>query len=108
MRPENKLDRISERIYLWSFVLVAIVILGATTGNMIASYMLGANIVLVSDNVFKFIKDTIYIFVIPLSIKIVGDRLPYVADIVRAWRSAPTVTNTELPPMQDVESGLGR
>ena len=45
MRPENKLDRISERIYLWSFVLVAIVILGATTGNMIASYLLGANTV---------------------------------------------------------------
>jgi len=108
MRPENKLDRISERIYLWSFVLVAIVILGATTGNMIASYLLGANIVLVSDNVFKFIKDTIYIFVIPLSIKIVGDRLPAVAEIVRAWRSVPAATNMELPPMQDVESGLGR
>ena len=108
MRPENKLDRISERIYLWSFVLVAIVILGATTGNMIASYLLGANIVLVSDNVFKFIKDTIYIFVIPLSIKIVGDRLPAVAEIVRAWRSAPTVVNAELHPMPEVESGLGR
>lgn len=108
MKPENKLDRISERIYLWSFVLVAIVILGATTGNMIASYMLGANIVLVSDNVFKFIKDTIYIFVIPLSIKIVGDRLPAVAEIIRAWRSVPIATNTELPPVQDIESGLGR
>lgn len=108
MRPENKLDRISERIYLWSFVLVAIVILGATTGNMIASYLLGANIVLVSDNVFKFIEHALYVFVIPISIKIVGDRLPYVADIVRAWRSAPTVVNTELHPMPEVESGLGR
>ena len=75
---------------------------------MIASYLLGANIVLVSDNVFKFIKDTIYIFVIPLSIKIVGDRLPYVADIVRAWRSIPMATNTELPLVPEVESGLGR
>lgn len=108
MTTENKLDRISERIYLWSFVLVAIVILGATTGNMIASYILGANIVLVSDNVFKFIKDTIYIFVIPLSIKIVGDRLPYVAEIVRAWRSVPIAQNTDSPPMPETESGLGR
>ena len=106
MRPNDKLDRISERIYLWSFVLVAIVILGATTGNMIASYLLGANIVLVSDNVFKFIERALYVFVIPISIKIVGDRLPVIAEIVRAWRASPVATNAINPP--DTESGLGR
>ena len=96
MKQENKLDRISEKIYLWSFVLTAIVVLGATTGNMLASYTLGSNIILVSDNVFKFIERALYVFVIPISIKIVGDRLPYVADIIRAWRSSPTQTS-ELP-----------
>ena len=106
MRPTDKLDRISERIYLWSFVLVAIVILGATTGNMIASYLLGANIVLVSDNVFKFIERALYVFVIPISIKIVGDKLPAIAEIIRAWRALPVEHNTVIPP--DVESGLGR
>ena len=106
MRPENKLDRISERIYLWSFILEALVILLATTGNMFASYMLGANIVLVSDNVFRHTEKALAVFVIPISIKLIGDKLPAVADIVRSWRSVPTVTNTELP--QEVESGLGR
>jgi len=107
MRPENKLDRISEKIYLWSFVLTTIVILGATSGNMIASYLLGANIVLVSDNVFKFIERALYVFVIPISIKIIGDRLPALAEIIRAWRSSPTPINSDLPH-NDIESGLGR
>jgi hypothetical protein len=108
MKPENKLDRISERIYLWSFALTAIVILGATTGNMLASYLLGANIVLVSDNVFKFIERALYVFVIPISIKIVGQYLPAIAEIVRAWRSSPSVTNSDMPQSSEVESGLGR
>jgi hypothetical protein len=108
MRPENKLDRISEKIYLWSFVLVAVVILIAIIGSMLASYLMEESIVLVPDNVFKFISQVLYVFVIPLSIKIVGDRLPYLAEIIRAWRSVPAATNTELPPVQDVESGLGR
>ena len=106
MKPNDKLDRISEKIYLWSFILTTIVIIGATTGNMVASYLLGANIVLVSDNVFKFIERALYVFVIPISIKIVGDRLPAIAEIVRAWRASPVENNTVNPP--DVESGLGR
>lgn len=95
MNKEDKLDQIAERVYNASFILVTIVVLSATAGNMLASYLLGANIVLVPDNVFKFIEHVLYIFAVPLSLKIANKSLPYIAEIILAWKGISPSSNVE-------------
>lgn len=82
----DKLDRISERVYNASFILTVILILGASIGTAIVRYLTGSEIILVPDNVFKFIKDVLYIFAVPISIKIIGDKLPLVVQALQAMR----------------------
>jgi len=81
---EDKLDRISERVYNASFVLTVILILGATIGTAIVRYLSGTEIVLVPDNVFKFIKDVLWIFAIPQTVKLLGDKLPLIVQMMQA------------------------
>ena len=58
----EKLDRISERVYNASFVVTVILIFTASIGTAIARYSLQSDIELVPDNVFKFIKDVLWLF----------------------------------------------
>ena len=110
----KKLDRISERVYNASFVLTAILILGATIGTASVRYLTGSEIELVPDNVFKFIKEVLWIFAAPHTVKLVGDKLPLVIEALIAIRGGSsnlndrTFVSKENIPLQDVESGLGR
>ena len=100
----EKLDRISERVYNASFVVTVILIFTASIGTAIARYSLQSDIELVPDNVFKFIKDVLWIFAIPQTVKLLGDKLPLIVSLLREAKG----TNNDLPQSQDIESGLGR
>ena len=85
-KKEDKLEKIAERVYNASFILTAILILGASLGTAIVRYLSGSEIILVPDNVFKFIEHVLYIFAIPQSIKIIGDKLPLIVQAIVAVR----------------------
>jgi hypothetical protein len=38
------------------------------------------------NNILNFIREVIYIFVIPVSIKIVGDKLPLIVEAIKGMR----------------------
>lgn len=87
MKPEDKLEKIAERVYNASFILTVILILGATIGTGIVRYIAGdSKIELVPDNVFKFIEHVLWIFAVPVGIKIIGDKLPLVVQSLQAWK----------------------
>ena len=84
---EDKLDKIAERVYNASFVITVLLILGASIGTAVIRYISNdSKIELVSDNVFKFIEHILWIFALPVSVKIIGDRLPLVVQALQAWR----------------------
>lgn len=81
---EFDLNRVAEKAYKRTFWLMVFVVLGASVGNSMARWILGdPNLELIPKTVFEFIKDVAYIFVIPVSIKIVGDKLPMVIEMLK-------------------------
>ena len=61
-------------------------IVAASIGTAIARYTLDSKIELVPDNVFKFIERILWIFALPVSIKIIGDKLPLIVQAIVAVR----------------------
>lgn len=85
-KKEDKLEKIAERVYNASFVITVILIVAASIGTAIARYTLDSKIELVPDNVFKFIERILWIFALPVSIKIIGDKLPLVVQAIMVVR----------------------
>lgn len=87
MNIEAKLEKIAERVFNASFLLTVLLIIGATIGTGIARYTLqDTKFELVPDNVFKFVEHILWIFALPISIKIIGDKLPHVVQAITAIR----------------------
>lgn len=86
MKQEDKLEKIAERVYNASFVITVLLIVAASIGTAIARYTLDSKIELVPDNVFKFIERILWIFALPVSIKIIGDKLPLIVQAIVAVR----------------------
>jgi hypothetical protein len=86
MNENDKLEKIAERVYNASFVITVLLIIAASLGTAIARYTLDSKIELVPDNVFKFIERILWIFALPVSIKIIGDKLPLVVQALQAVR----------------------
>lgn len=86
MKQEDKLEKIAERVYNASFVITVLLIVAASIGTAIARYTLDPKIELVPDNVFKFIERILWIFALPVSIKIIGDKLPLIVQAIVAVR----------------------
>ena len=86
MKENDKLEKIAERVYNASFVITVLLIVAASIGTAIARYTLDSKIELVPDNVFKFIERILWIFALPVSIKIIGDKLPLIVQAIVAVR----------------------
>jgi|JI9StandDraft_1071089.scaffolds.fasta_scaffold77372_3 hypothetical protein len=86
MNANDKLEKIAERVYNASFVITVLLIVAASIGTAIARYTLDSKIELVPDNVFKFIERILWIFALPVSIKIIGDKLPLIVQAIVAVR----------------------
>ncbi len=81
---KEKLDSISEKVYFYTFLLTVALVFLASIGTMVARWASGdSKLELIPDNVFKFIKDVIFAFILPISIKIVGDYVPATIDLIR-------------------------
>lgn len=106
-----KLEQISERVYSASYILTMALVIGTVIATALARwYSDNDSIQLIPVEVFAFIKDILWVFVLPVTVKIVGDKLPLVLQIVQAARgmqvsvSQETVNNTQQNQMsQDVQ-----
>lgn len=113
MKPEDKLEKIAERVYNASFIITVILIVAASIGTAIARYTLDSKIELVPDNVFKFIERILWIFALPVSIKIIGDKLPLVVQAIMAVRGLPNPNSNYMgnsfyqAPFPDREGATG-
>lgn len=88
-QESEKLDRISERVYNASFLLAVLIILSAVfiTGG-IRLWSGNMDFELVPDNVYEFIERILWVFVMPITVKLVGDRLPIMLQVILALRGA--------------------
>lgn len=85
---EFDLNRVSEKAYKRTFWLMVFIVLGASVGNSAARWLLdNPTLELIPKTVFDFIKDVAYIFVIPVSIKIIGDKVPIIVDLIKGLSS---------------------
>jgi uncharacterized membrane protein YbjE (DUF340 family) len=84
---EFDLNRVAEKAYKRTFWLMVMIIIGATIGNSVARWLSdNPNLELIPSNILNFIREVIYIFVIPVSIKIVGDKLPLIVEAIKGMR----------------------
>ena len=82
-----KLEQISERVYSASYILTMALVIGTVIATALARwYSDNDSIQLIPVEVFTFIKDILWVFVLPVTVKIVGDKLPLVLQIVQAAR----------------------
>jgi len=82
-----KLEQISERVYSASYILTMVLVIGTVISTALARwYSDNDSIQLIPVEVFTFIKDILWVFVLPVTVKIVGDKLPLVLQIVQAAR----------------------
>lgn len=81
---EFDLNRVAEKAYKRTFWLMVMIIIGATIGNSVARWLSdNPQLELIPNNILNFIREVIYIFVIPVSIKIVGDKLPLIVEAIK-------------------------
>jgi len=84
---EMDLSRVAEKTYKRTFWLMVFLVLSASFGNAVARYVSGdSHLELIPKNIFDFIKDVIYVFVIPITIKIVGDQAPAMVNALLAFK----------------------
>jgi hypothetical protein len=91
---EQDLSRVAEKTYKRTFWLMVFLVISASFGNAVARWISGdSHLELIPKNIFDFIKDVIYVFIIPVTIKIVGDQAPVMINAFLAFRGInPTVT----------------
>ena len=88
----EKLERISERVYNASFLVAVFVILMAVVVTGFIRYISGnIEFELVPTNVFEFVERILWVFVMPITVKLVGDRLPMLLQVILALRGISTV-----------------
>lgn len=108
-----KLEQISERVYSASYILTMALVIGTVIATALARwYSDNDSIQLIPVEVFTFIKDILWVFVLPVTVKIVGDKLPLVLQIVQAARglqvsvSQETQNNTQQNQMSQEIAGV--
>lgn len=84
---EQDLSRVAEKTYKRTFWLMVFLVISASFGNAMARWISGdSQLELIPKNIFDFIKDVIYVFIIPVTIKIIGDQAPIIANTILALR----------------------
>jgi hypothetical protein len=101
-QENEKLERISERVYNASFLVAVFVILMAVVVTGLIRYLSGnVEFELVPTNVFEFVERILWVFVMPITVKLVGDRLPMVLQIVLALRGISAAQPVSEPAKEE-------
>lgn len=100
-QEEQDLARVAEKTYKRTFWLMVFLVLSASFGNAAARWISGdSNLELIPKNIFDFIKDIIYVFIIPVTIKIIGDQAPNVVNTILALRGMQPINQNNFGPNQ--------
>ncbi|MCB1157376.1 MAG: hypothetical protein H7A25_22210 [Leptospiraceae bacterium] len=78
----DKLDTIAERIYANSFWFIVVLIIIATLGTAIVRTFSGkSDLILVPKEILSFIEHVLWVFAVPVSLRIAGENVKYLAMI---------------------------
>ena len=102
---EHDLSRVAEKTYKRTFWLMVFLVLSASFGNAVARWISGDNhLELIPKTVFDFIKDVIYVFIIPVTIKIVGDKANLMINAFLAFRGIKAKSLSDVDTSEKKES----
>jgi hypothetical protein len=73
---DSKWERMAEKTYYWSFWFVLIVFVIASIGTAIVRRNISPDIELVPENLLNFLEHVLWVFVLPVSLKVGGEALP--------------------------------
>ena len=86
MSEHQKFDKIAERIF-WIFAIFTILIfIVGSVGTAIARKTISPDIELIPVSLLNFHEHVLWVFVLPVSLKIGGDKLP---ELVAAFKGNP-------------------
>lgn len=105
LKIEKKLDRISERVYWQSFAFFCLVVLTAVIGTGLLRYYKDIMAELIPKNVLDFTERVIWVYVIPITVKLIKESIPELVLLFQEIRlmkaSILNVPETQAqPPLQ--------
>ena len=83
---KQKLEQISERVYWQSFVFFCLVVTSAIAGTGLLRFYRDPLVELVPANVLNFTERVIWVYVIPVTVKLLKDALPLLTGLIREIR----------------------
>lgn len=95
---EFKYSKMPEIAYYVMLIVVVAIIIASSIGTFIIRKATGTEIILIPDNIYKFIIDVLSIFVLPISVKIGGEVFVQALNI---WRGNPYSTTEANPRVPD-------
>lgn len=102
MNDKQRLNSISENVYIWTFFLTTTLVFLASIGTAIARWFSGDNsLELIPDNVFDFIKEVIFYFIVPVSLKISGDAIPQLIEMFQILKGTQPKSNNRRKVIED-------
>lgn len=108
-KQEKKLDTISERVYNVSAIVSLVIIFFGTIVNGIVRYLTGDyDFELIPQNILNFTMHNLWVFATPLSIKLVGNKLPLILQIVQAARGMQVTPAADQIPVQPAVSPVNQ
>lgn len=87
---EFKYSKMPEIAYYVMLIVVVSIIIASSIGTFLIRKATGTEIILIPDNIYKFIIDVLGIFVLPISVKIGGEVFVQALSI---WKGVPISEN---------------
>ncbi|HNF28332.1 MAG TPA: hypothetical protein PKV80_27960 [Leptospiraceae bacterium] len=103
---DQKLEQISERVYWQSFAFFCFVVLTAIAGTGFLRFYKDSLIELVPKNVLDFTERVIWVYVIPITVKVLKDSIPMLTGLVRELKELRAqISNSGNPQETAIQNG---
>lgn len=90
---EVNYEATAEIIYKFAFVFMALLVSGIIGINYLFGY-LNIEQIKIDESILDFAKNNLFLFVIPITVKLIGDKIPDVTNLLLAMRGI-TPSNTQ-------------
>lgn len=105
-RLEFRYSKISEIAYFVMLIVVVCIIISSSLGTFLIRKATNTEIILIPDNVYKFIIDVLHIFILPISVKVGGEVFVQALNIWKGnvitnnKKNESIIENTEYSPSE--------
>jgi hypothetical protein len=110
-RKTDRFDNVAEQVYLYAFYGVCAYIVVLTGLIVWQSKSPDNDLQNLVKTILGFVEKMVYVYVFPLALRTSKDALPYLADVISAWRGnnlSPDFNvsnNPNKPPLSESERG---